>query len=64
MEDQYITISAEKYEELLRAEHTALMLLNIIQEKKDHYCGIDHNEVKLLHTLLCGYVPEEEEKGE
>lgn len=60
MEDQYITIPADRYVELLRAEHTALMLLNIIQEKKDHYGSIDLSEIKLLHTLFCGYVGEEE----
>ena len=60
MEDQCITIPADRYVELLRAEHTALMMLNIIQEKKDHYCGIDHKEVTLLHTLFFGYVGEEE----
>jgi hypothetical protein len=60
MEDQYITIPAERYVDLLRAEHTALMLLNIIQKKNDHYCGIDHNEIKLMHTIFCGYVGEEE----
>jgi hypothetical protein len=60
MEDQYITIPAERYVDLLRAEHTALMLLNIIQEKNNHYSGIDHNEIKLLNTIFCGYVGEEE----
>lgn len=60
MEDQYITIPAERYVDLLRAEHTALMLLNIIQEKNDHYSGIDLNEIKLLRTIFCGYVGEEE----
>lgn len=60
MEDQYITIPADKYVELLRAEHTAQMLLEVIKDRTEHYCGIDHNEVRLLHTLLCGYVGEEE----
>jgi hypothetical protein len=60
MEDQFITITAERHIELLRAEATAQMLLEVIKEKNEHYCGIDHKEIKLMHTLFCGYVGEEE----
>jgi hypothetical protein len=60
MEDQYITIPAAEYVELIREAKTAQMLLNIIKEKNDHYCGIDHKEIKLMHTLFCGYVGEDE----
>lgn len=60
MEDQYITIPAERYVDLLRAEQTAKMLLDVIKERNENYCGIDYNEVKLLKTIFCGYVGEEE----
>ena len=60
MEDQTVVITAERYVELIRAEHTAQMLLEIIKEKKEYYCGIDHSEIKMLHTLLLGYVGDAE----
>lgn len=60
MPNQNITIPAKRYVELIRAEQTAQMLLDIIKEKKEHFCGIDHKEIKLMHTLFCGYVGEEE----
>ena len=60
MPEQNITISADRYVELIRAEQTAKMMLEVIKEKNDHYCGIDHKEIKLMHTLFCGYVGEEE----
>jgi hypothetical protein len=60
MPEQNITISADRYVELIRAEKTAQMLLDIIKEKNEQYCGIDYSEVKLMHTLFCGYVGEEE----
>jgi hypothetical protein len=60
MPNQNITIPAKRYVELIRAEQTALMLLDVIKEKNEHYCGIDHNEIKLLNTLFYGYVGEEE----
>lgn len=60
MPEQNITISTDRYLELLRAEHTAQMLLDIIKEKNESYCGIDHKEIRLMHTLFCGYVGEEE----
>ena len=60
MPEQNITISTDRYLQLLRAEHTAQMLLDIIKEKNESYCGIDHKEIKLMHTLFCGYVGEEE----
>lgn len=61
MGDEYITILADRLVELLRAEKTAQMLLEVIKEKKEHYCGIDSHEVRLLHTLFCGYEEEVEE---
>lgn len=61
MEEQYITIPANRYVELIRAEQTARMMQDIIQEAIDNYHGFDRAELRLLHTLFCGYVPEEEE---
>lgn len=53
-----ITITQERYNELLNAEHTAVCLLNLIRQKHDKYNSISHSELELLRMTF--HVPREE----
>ena len=52
-----ITIDLYRYEELLKTEFVARMLLRDIEERAERYEGYSHTEVRLLRDLL---VPKKE----
>ena len=60
MEEHNITISAERYVELVRNEQVGQMLTGFINERVDGYKDITLAELRILKTLICGYVGEEE----
>lgn len=52
-----VLIPMERFAELLKAEHEANQLKNMIHQKATHYSGLPYDEIKLLDSL---YSPETE----
>ena len=46
-----ITITRARYAELIKAEHDAECLKDLIYRRYKHYTGIDFKELKTLHDL-------------
>ena len=57
---QDVTITSARYAELIRAEHDANCLKELIKTKADHYDGFDRVETKLLRDLY--FFPDESEE--
>jgi hypothetical protein len=49
-----VTISIERFQQLIRAEQVANQLTAMIEDKEKHYGQIDHEDIRLLHLLLTG----------
>ena len=54
----FVTISMERYEQMIRAEHDANQLKALIEEKNENYGTLDHNEITCLHSIYFGYKEE------
>lgn len=59
MNNQYgceptVTITVERYEQLLRSESAAHCLLALIEEKYGHYQTLGRDELKMLVTMFIG----------
>lgn len=54
-----ITISEERYSELLRAECVYNLMAHVIAEKVDTYSSISYQEVQIYDLLFCGREKEE-----
>lgn len=56
-----VEISEKRYSELIRAEHVADQMKELVRERVDHYQGLSHAEIRLIKTIWFGYEKEEEE---
>lgn len=54
-----VTISVERFQQLIRAEQDANQLKALIAEKTEHYQTIDRDDLKLLYTIYCKKEEEE-----
>ena len=52
---QEVTISMERFQQLIRAEQDANQLKALITDKLEHYGTIDREVMKILSVLYCGY---------
>lgn len=52
--EERVTITIERYDQLLRAEHDANQLKNLISEAYDSYAGVDRAALLLLYKLYFG----------
>lgn len=50
----YISITAERYEQLIRAEHDANHLKALIADCHGNYHGITREEINILYTMYFG----------
>lgn len=50
----YVTISLERYEQLIRSEHDANQLKTLIANRASNYEGLDYVSIIHLHTLYNG----------
>lgn len=57
--ETYLTLSTERYEQLLRAEHDANHLKALIADRNDNYHGITRDDLNLLYTMFIGKKEEE-----
>lgn len=55
-----VTISRQRYAELVVAEADAKRLKAIIQDAADNYGSLSHAELKILRNLLIGKEAEDE----
>ena len=60
---QTVTITSERYAELLTAANDGNNLKNLIHRKAKNYESMDHNEVRLLDKLYFNQEGEEKENG-
>ena len=49
-----ITISIDRFQQLIRAEHDANLLNAIIMDADDSYTAIDYRTVLSLRAAFCG----------
>jgi hypothetical protein len=49
-----VTITKERYEQLIRAEHDANQLKSVIEDACNSYSSIDYNCVSMLRTIYIG----------
>lgn len=56
-----IEISEKRYSELIRAEHVADQMKELVLERVDRYQGLSLEEVRLMKIIWFGYQREEEE---
>lgn len=56
-----ILIPMERFAELLKAEHEANQLKNMIHQKAVHYSGLPYDEIRLLDMLYSAQVEESTE---
>ena len=56
-------ITAERFAELIVAEHKYQRLCNVIQDRATEYLGFDNRELQLIVDLLCPIVKAEETEG-
>ena len=49
-----ITISIDRFQQLIRAEHDANLLKAIIMDADDSYTAIDYRTVLSLRAAFCG----------
>lgn len=54
-----ITISVERFQQLIRAEQDANNLKALIMDRYDNYGDIERTDLRLLRTLYCGVKEEE-----
>ena len=47
-----ITISVERFEQLIAAEREAQIIKNVLKDKQRHYGKIDHSEIGTLCYVL------------
>lgn len=52
---QEVTISLDRFQQLLRAEQDANHLKALIADKFESYGSLDREDLKLLCILYCGY---------
>lgn len=52
---QEVTISMERFQQLIRAEQDANHLKALITDKFENYGTIDREDMKMLCILYCGY---------
>ena len=55
----YLSISFERYEQLIRAEHEANKIKSLISEKYENFENINRDDLKLLHAMYCNKKEEE-----
>ena len=60
MNENLVTISRSRYEELIVAEQDANRLKDIISSKVDHYAGLSLQELRILRDLFTPETKEEE----
>lgn len=61
-EKNYVTISEERYSELLRAECVFKLLEHVISEKAKRYGSISYDEVQIYNVLFLNSESEDEEE--
>ena len=54
MNENYVTISQERFEQLIRAEHDANQLKAIIADCHENYHSITREELDLLYSMYIG----------
>ena len=54
MNENYVTISQERFEQLIRAEHDANQLKAIIADCHENYHSITREDLNLLYSLYIG----------
>lgn len=54
MNENYVTISQERFEQLIRAEHDANQLKAIIADCHENYHSITREDLNLLYTVHIG----------
>lgn len=59
--NENITISADRYEQLIRAEHDANILKAIIADAYEEYHAIDRGVLTTLYTMFIGKKEEDHE---
>lgn len=47
-----ITISVERFEQLVAAEREAKIIKTLLKDKRSHYSKIEYNEVDMLCRML------------
>ena len=52
--EERVTITVERYNQLIRAEHDANQLKTLIANRASNYEGLDYQSVIHLHTLYNG----------
>lgn len=55
----FVSVSMERYQQLIRAEQTANMLLALVEDRADTYSTITYDELKTLRLMLIGKKEEE-----
>lgn len=63
LKEMTVTITSERYAELLTAANDGNNLKNLIHRKAKNYESMDHNEVRLLDKLYFNQEGEEKENG-
>lgn len=58
MED-FVQISPERYEQLVRAEHTANAVMAVVADAYENYHAIDRGVLTTLYTMFIGKKEEE-----
>ena len=54
MNENYVTISQVRFEQLVRAEHDANQLKSLIAECHENYHIVSREEMNLLYTMYIG----------
>ena len=62
MEERYIEIPMERYDELITAEHEAKALKRYISTKAAEFYTVSANELNYLKILFCGEESEGDEE--
>lgn len=57
--ETYVTLSTERFEQLLRAEHDANHLKSFIAECHENYHSVTREDLNLLYTMFIGKKEEE-----
>ncbi len=52
--NEFISVSVERYRQLVLAEHDANCLKTMIADKYENYGAFDRCTLELLYTLYCG----------
>ena len=56
-----ITISVERFQQLIRAEQDANQMKTLLADKVENYGNFSRDEMKLLYTMYCNKKEETEE---